>query len=87
MKTAIYKESKRQRKKEQRELAIKRGKKDELNIFAPEDLRRCREQAERLSKHGSLEGKIPVRIDARTTIYTTPERYEKIYKNQQRATW
>lgn len=43
--------------------------KDELNIAYPEDLRKCREQALKLKKHGSLEGRVPVRIDSRTVIY------------------
>lgn len=43
--------------------------KDDLNIVFPEDLRKCREQAKKLASFGSLEGRIPVRIDSRTTIY------------------
>jgi len=43
--------------------------KDELNIAFPEDLRRCREQALKLKHHGSLVGRVPVKIDSRTTIY------------------
>ncbi len=43
--------------------------KDTLNIVFPDDLRKCREQALRLRSFGSLEGRVPVKIDNRTTIY------------------
>lgn len=42
---------------------------DTLNILFPEDLRKCREQALKLASFGSLEGRIPVKIDSKTTIY------------------
>lgn len=39
------------------------------DFILPEDLVRSREQALKLSKYGSLEGKIPVKVDKRTVAY------------------
>lgn len=43
--------------------------KDDLNIMLHGDLQRCRKRAKELSYHGSLEGRVPVRVDSRTIIY------------------
>lgn len=49
-------------------------KNDPLNIFHPSDLRKCREQALKLSKWGDTKGLIPVRIDSRTIVFRKPEK-------------
>lgn len=36
--------------------------------------------AREIAKLGGLAGKIPVRIDCRTIIYVTKEKFEKLYK-------
>lgn len=43
--------------------------KDQLNLALPEDLLKCRQQALKLRKHGSLEGLHPVRLDSRTVVF------------------
>lgn len=43
--------------------------KDDLNLSIPEDLQRCRKKALELTKHGSLEGRIAIKVDKKTTIF------------------
>ncbi len=43
--------------------------KDDLNIAQPEDLKKCRKQALKLREHGSLEGRVAIRVDHRTIIF------------------
>ncbi|MDP3386059.1 MAG: hypothetical protein Q8S24_02400 [Eubacteriales bacterium] len=50
--------------------------KDDLNLAVPDDLQRCRKQALKLTHFGNLEGRVPVRIDKRTTIFKKANRNE-----------
>lgn len=43
--------------------------KDTLNLNVPEDLQKCRKKALELTHFGSLTGRVPVRIDKRTTVF------------------
>lgn len=40
-----------------------------IHISVPDDVAKVRQQALKLTKHGSLEGRYPVKVDKRTTIY------------------
>lgn len=46
--------------------------KDTLNLNVPEDLQKCRKKALELTHYGSLDGRVPVRVDKRTTVYKKP---------------
>jgi hypothetical protein len=43
--------------------------KDSLNLAIPDDLQKCRKKALELTHFGSLAGRVPVRVDKRTTVY------------------
>lgn len=59
----------------------KKEKNDKLCIILREDLKICQSQASMHKAKGIVSNKIPVRIDDKTILYVTPERYEKHYKH------
>lgn len=40
-----------------------------IHTSVPDDVAKVRQQALKLTKHGSLEGRYPVKVDKRTTVY------------------